>query len=199
MLALAGSAAGQTYDLGSGKQTDQQNSGNTNFSWGAGIDVARQARAADEALKKNDFAAAVGHAQQAVTSAPQDAELWFLLGYAARLNSQYPLSVDAYNRGLKRKPNSVRGLAGLAQTYVRMGRDQEAQQLLQKVIAANPSDANSLQLAGELMLNTDPKAALGLLQRADTVQPSAHGDLLVAGPACRGPRARSSASRRCTR
>ena len=180
VLALAVSAAGQTYDLGSGKQTDQQNSGGTDFSWGAGIEVARQARAADEALTKNDFAAAVAHAQQAVNSAPQNAELWFLLGYAARLNSQYPLSVDAYNRGLKRKPNSVRGLAGLAQTYVHMGRDQEAQELLQKVIAANPKDANSLQLAGELMLSTDSKAALSLLQRADAAQPSAHGDLLVA-------------------
>ena len=179
VLALAGTATGQTYDLGSGKQTDQQSGGN-DFSWGAGIEVARQARAADEALKKNDFAAAVAHAQQAVNAAPQDAELLFLLGYAARLNSQYALSVDAYNRGLKRKPNSVRGLAGLAQTYARMGRDQEAQQLLQKVIAENPKDANSLQLAGELMLSTDPKAALSLLQRADTIQPSAHGDLLVA-------------------
>ncbi len=32
------------------------------------------------------FAGAVAHAQQAVNAAPQDAELWFLLGYAARLN-----------------------------------------------------------------------------------------------------------------
>ena len=180
MLMLLGRGAGQTYDLGSGKPSDQQNPNGTDFSWGAGIEVARQARAADEALKRNDFAAGVAHAQQAVNAAPQDAELWFLLGYAARLNSQYPLSVDAYNRGLKRKPNSVRGLAGLAQTYARMGREKEAEQLLQKVIDANPKDANSLQLAGELMLSTDPKTALNLLVRADVAQPSAHGDLLIA-------------------
>ena len=179
VLTLAGRAAGQN-DLGSGKPTDQQNSGGTDFSWGSGIEVARQARAADEALKRNDFAKAVAHAQQAVNAAPQDAELWFLLGYAARLNGQYPLSVDAYNRGLKRKPNSVRGLAGLAQTYARMGREKEAEQLLQRVIAANPKDANSLQLAGELLLGKDPKAALDLLQRADNIQPSVHGDLLIA-------------------
>ena len=177
---LLGRGAGQTYDLGSGKQTDQQNPNGNDFSWGAGIEVARQARAADEALKRNNFGEAVARAQQAVNAAPQDAELWFLLGYAARLNSQYQLSVDAYNRGLKRKPTSVRGLAGLAQTYARMGRDNEAEQLLRKVIDANPKDANSLQLAGELLLATDPKAALSLLQRADAAQPSAHGDLLVA-------------------
>jgi tetratricopeptide (TPR) repeat protein len=177
---LLGRGAGQTFDLGSGKKTDQQSSNSNDLSWGAGIEVARQARAADEALKRNDFAGAVAHAQQAVNSAPQDAELWFLLGYAARLNAQYGLAVDAYNRGLKQKPSSVRGLAGLAQTYARMGRDNEAEQLLRKVIEANPKDANSLQLAGELLLSTDPKTALTLLERADAAQPSAHGDLLIA-------------------
>jgi tetratricopeptide (TPR) repeat protein len=177
---LLGRGAGQTYDPSSGKQTDQQASGGSDFSWGAGIEVARQARAADEALKRNDFATAVARAQQAVNAAPQDAELWFLLGYAARLNSQYGLSVDAYSRGLKHKPNSVRGLAGLAQTYARMGRDKEAEQLLRKVIDANPKDANSLQLAGELLIATDPKTSLAFLQRADSLQPSAHGDLLIA-------------------
>ncbi|PYX73489.1 MAG: hypothetical protein DMG78_08855 [Acidobacteria bacterium] len=179
-LMLLGRGAGQTYDLGSGKKTDQQSSNGNDLSWGAGIGVARQARAADEALKRNDFAGAVAHAQQAVNEAPQDAELWFLLGYAARLNAQYGLSVDAYNRGLKQKPSSVRGLAGLAQTYARMGRDNEAELLLRKVIEANPKDANSLQLAGELLLSTDPKTALTLLERADAAQPSAHGDLLIA-------------------
>ena len=184
VISLLGRGAGQTYDVGagssSGKQASQQSSSGTDFSWGAGIEVARQARAADEALKKNDFTAAVAHAQQAVNAAPQDAELWFLLGYAARLNAQYSLSVDAYNRGLKRKPTSVRGLAGLAQTYARLGRNQEAEQLLRKVIESNPKDANSLQLAGELILSTDPKTALPLLERADAAQPSAHGDLLIA-------------------
>jgi tetratricopeptide (TPR) repeat protein len=173
----------QTYDVGgkssSGAQNGQQGNG-ADFSWGAGIEVSRQARAADEALKRNDYATAVAHAQQAVNAAPQDAEILFLLGYAARLNGQYPLSIDAYDRGLKHKPNSARGLAGLAQTYAKMGRDQEAEQLLHKVIETNPNDANSLQLAGELMLSTEPKAALPLLEKADSMQASAHGDLLLA-------------------
>ncbi|HVN21593.1 MAG TPA: tetratricopeptide repeat protein, partial [Dongiaceae bacterium] len=184
-LSLVSYGAGQTFDVNGGgsapdAQSGQSSSGDNNFSWGSGIEVARQARAADEALKRNDFASAVAHAQQAVNAAPQDGELWFLLGYTARLNGQYPLSVDAYNKGLRHKPNSVRGLAGLAQTYAKMGRDKEAQQLLQKVIAANPQDADSLELAGELLLTSDPKSALPLLQRADAVKPSAHGDLLIA-------------------
>lgn len=187
ILGVAAPGICQTFDVNGQSSSSQQtgnaqgsSSQNNNFSWGSGIEVARQARAAQDALKRNDFAGAVNYAQQAAKSAPQNAELWFLLGYAARLDEKYPLSVDAFNRGLKLQPNSARGLAGLAQTYAKMGRTQEAEQLLQKVVAASPNDANSLQLAGELMLNADPQASLKLLQRAETLQPTAHTDLLIA-------------------
>ena len=192
VLGLAGQSLGQTYDVGGGgtppasnkqanpkPQSDSPQNG-PDFSWGSGIDVARQARAAQDALKRNDYAAAVSYAEQAAKSAPQNAELWFLLGYSARLAERYQLSIDSFNHGLKLQPNSVRGLAGLAQTYAKMGRDEEAEQLLRRVVEANPKDANSLQLAGELILSSDPKASLDLLQRAEAVQPTAHTDLLIA-------------------
>lgn len=191
MALSLGLARAQTYDVnGQGssassdkqaqKTSNQNAQSGTDFSWGSGIDVARQARAAQDALNRNDYANAVSYAQQAAKSAPQNAELWFLLGYAARLDEKFPLSVDSYNHGLRLQPNSVRGLAGLAQTYAKMGRDREAEELLAKVVNANPKDANSLQLAGELLLNSDPKHSLELLQRADSLQPSAHSDLLIA-------------------
>jgi tetratricopeptide (TPR) repeat protein len=191
MTLSLGLAQAQTYDIkGQGssassdkqaqKTSNQNSQSGTDFSWGSGIDVARQARAAQDALNRNDYANAVSYAQQAAKSAPQNAELWFLLGYSARLDEKYPLSVDSYNHGLRLQPNSVRGLAGLAQTYAKMGRDREAEELLTKVVNANPKDANTLQLAGELLLNSDPKHSLELLQRADSLQPSAHSDLLIA-------------------
>jgi tetratricopeptide (TPR) repeat protein len=152
----------------------------SNIGWGSSIEVARQAHAAQDALKRNDYAAAMSFAEKAAKSAPQDSELWFLLGYAARLGDRYQASVNAYNHGLSIRPNSVNGMAGLAQTYAKMGRDAEAAQLLQRVIDANPKDANSLQLGGELLLNSDPNHSLELLRRADTLQPSAHTDLLIA-------------------
>ena len=74
----------------------------------------------------------------------------------------------------------MNGMAGLAQTYARMGRDADAEQLLKRVVELNPKDANSLQLAGELMLNSDPSQALDLLKRADALQGSPHTDLLIA-------------------
>ncbi len=189
-------ALGQTYEVnpqssaspGSQKQKasnteasqGSSNEGTSSLGWGSSIEVAREARAAQDALKRNDYAAAVSFAERAAKSAPQNSELWFLLGYADRLGEHYQAAVDAYNRGLQVQPNSVRGMAGLAQTYARMGRDADAEKLLQRVVDANPKDANSLQLAGELLLNSDPNRSIELLQRADALQPSAHTDLLLA-------------------
>jgi tetratricopeptide (TPR) repeat protein len=189
IFGLHGQGICQTFDVNGGgspstsnqnKKSNDSGQSGTDFSWGSGIEVARQARAAQDALERSDFRDALNYARQAAKSAPQNAELWFLLGYAARLDDQYQLSVDAYTRGLKQQPKSVRGLAGLAQTYARMGRTEEAQQLLQQVIDANPRDGNSLQLAGELLLNTDPNSSVTLLERAEALQPTAHTDLLMA-------------------
>jgi tetratricopeptide (TPR) repeat protein len=177
----------QTYDVNgqgsnsaSGNQSSQSGTDSSNLGWGSSIDVARQSRAAQDALKRNDYPAAVSFAENAAKSAPKNADLWFLLGYAARLAGRYQVSVDAYDRGLHILPKSVNGMAGLAQTFAKMGRDAEAQQLLRRVVEANPKDANSLQLAGELLLNSDPQQSIELLQRAEALQPTAHTDLLMA-------------------
>ncbi len=163
-------------DAASRPATAEQNT----LGWGSNIEVDRQARAAQDALKRGDYANAASFAERAAKSAPQNAELWFLLGYAARLGGRDLLSIDAYTHGLQIQPNSINGLAGLAQTYARMGRDTEAERLLQRVVEANPKDANSLQLAGELLINSDADRALALLQRAEALQPTAHTDLLIA-------------------
>jgi tetratricopeptide (TPR) repeat protein len=148
--------------------------------WGSGIETAREARAVNQALQKGDYRAAIASASRAAHSAPQNAELWFLLGYAARLGNDYNLSLQGYQRGLQLKPSSIAGLSGEAQTYAKMGRTQQAQDLLKQVLAANPKSATDLQLAGELALNTDPNTALDLLKRADSVKPDARTELLIA-------------------
>ncbi|HEY3974150.1 MAG TPA: tetratricopeptide repeat protein [Candidatus Sulfotelmatobacter sp.] len=148
--------------------------------WGSSIEVAREARATQTALQHNDPRSATAHAQRAVNFAPQNADLWFTLAYAARLSGQYPLSVDAYKKGLALKPSSVEGLSGLAQTYARMGRTDDAQQTLEQALAANPRSDTDLQLAGELLLSTDPKRALEYLHRSEAVKPSPRTELLMA-------------------
>ena len=123
--------------------------------------MARQARAAQDALKRNDYAAAVNYAQQAANSAPQNAELWFLLGYAARLNEKYQLSVDALQpRSETSTEFGPRAWRDWRRPTQRWAAIRKQNSFCSSVVEANPKDANSLQLAGELMLNTDPKAAL---------------------------------------
>ena len=191
VLLAATAGAAQTFDVNgqtsstasapSKKRAAQAPSSNeTGMGWGASIEVAREARAAQTALQHGDAAGATLHAQRAVNAAPQNSDLWFTLAYAARLSGQYSLSVDAYRRGLALKPSSVEGLSGLAQTYARMGRTADAQQALEQVLAANPKSDVDLQLAGELLLPTDPKRALDYLQRSEAAKASARTELLMA-------------------
>ena len=148
--------------------------------WGSSIEVARQARAAQDALNKGNYAAAVDYAQRATRSAPHNPDFWFLLGYSARLAGRYQISLDAYQKGLQERPSSIQGLSGLAQTYARMGKSDEAEATVQKVLAANPRSADDLRLAGELFLFKDPKQSLGYFSRAEAVKPDARTELLVA-------------------
>ena len=156
-----------------------QAAGNT-LGWGSGLEVAQQARAAQAALSAGDYTAASAHAERAAKAAPQNADLWFLFGYAARLGGHYQTSADAYQRGLAVRPNSVQGLAGLAQTYAKMGRNEDARRLLVRVIAANPNSASDLELAGELSLSSDPEHALELLKRAEALAATPRTELLMA-------------------
>jgi len=163
------------------RATQQQNpSSETAIGWGSGIEVSRQARAAQNALQRGDYRAAVNYAQRAADSAPQNPDLWFTLAYAARLAGQYTLSVDSYKRGLAMRPSSIQGLSGLAQTYAKMGKSSEAQDVLQQVLAANPRSDSDLQLAGELLLETDPAKSVDFLQRSEAVNRSARTELLLA-------------------
>ncbi len=107
--------------------------------------------------------------------------MWLMYGYAARGAGRLQVAVEAYNRALQLNPNSVEGLSGLAQTYVRMGQNDRAKGLLQKVLALNPRRVNDLMIAGELLIQTgDYQGAIGMLQRAQAIQATPRADLLTA-------------------
>src|SRR2546426_12326867 len=52
--------------------------------WGSGIEVARQARAAQQALQKNDYAAAVNYGTPTGNAPPQNTALWVPPWYSRR-------------------------------------------------------------------------------------------------------------------
>jgi tetratricopeptide (TPR) repeat protein len=149
--------------------------------WGSSIEVGRMARAAEDALKKGNASAAANYAERAVQAAPQNTKLWFLLGYASRLAGHLQQSLDAYQKGLAREPNSVEGLSGMAQTYAKLGNTAEAKRLLTRVVAANPRRVDDLLILGEMYIRSgDLQQGIQILQRAEALQPSAHSELLMA-------------------
>jgi tetratricopeptide (TPR) repeat protein len=188
LAAAVASAQDQTYKVNSGSpqpQTPmdrpQSQSAEKALGWGSNIQNARLARAAETALRSHNYGVAVDYAQRAARSAPNDAQLWFLLGYAARLAGKYQLSVDAYSHGLRVNPSSLEGMSGLAQTYSVMNRKGEAQTLLNRILAADPKRTGDLLLLGEIFLQSGQyDQALGPLERAERLQPAARSELLLA-------------------
>ena len=191
-VGFACAAAAQVYQVGqddSGKSPQAKSAHSTSapaqenqsLGWGSNIQNARLARAAQLAIQHGDKAQAADYARRAAQSAPNDPQLWFLLGYAERLNAHYQPSLDAYNRGLRLAPGSLDGQSGVAQDLSVMGRAAEAEQLLQKIIAADPQRRNDVLLLGEIyMRSRDYSNALDLLSRAERLRPDARSELLLA-------------------
>jgi tetratricopeptide (TPR) repeat protein len=161
--------------------TPDQSTSSNKLGWGSNIQNARLARAAELALKSGNYGAAVEYAQRAAQAAPNDPQLWFLLGYAARLDHKFELATNSYNRGLRLNPSSLDGISGLAQTYSNMGRTDEAVRLLNQVLSADPKRVNDSVLLGELLMRSgDYSGALNVLGRAEQTQPGSRAELLLA-------------------
>jgi predicted Zn-dependent protease len=186
-FAVACGVNAQTYNVGpdasnaAKAQTKQTQSPDQPLGWGSNIQNARLARAAQLALQQGNHALALEYAQRAAQAAPNDPQLWFLLGYAARLSGKYPQSADAYDRGLRLAPSAIDGLSGLAQTYSLMGRVEDAERLLKQVIASDPRRSDDALLLGDLyMRSADYAEALDWLSKAERIQPGVRPELLMA-------------------
>lgn len=133
------------------------------------------------ALKRGDRPLALEYAQRAAQASPNDPEIWFMLGYTARLNGKFPLSVTAFQHGLSLTPSSLNGMSGLAQTYQQMGRTDEAEALLKKVLAADPTQRDDLEVLAEIYMHAgNYTEAVAPLNQAERVRPDARTELLLA-------------------
>ncbi len=187
VFALGCTMPAQTYTVGAGvsdkpqSKSGQPSTTASSLGFGSNIENARLARAAEIALKQRQFGVAVDFAQRAAQAAPNDAQLWFLLGYAARLDGRAQLSIDAYSHGLRLNPSSLDGLSGLAQSDRAAGRIEEAVVLLKRVIAADPKRIEDELSLGELYIKAgDAQTAVQYLGKAEQVQPGTRSELLLA-------------------
>jgi len=186
-------AGAQVYSVGSDaakappakaaqKQSPAQKQGSDqSMGFGSNIENARLARAAELALQQGDHAHALEYARRAAEAAPGNPQLWFLVGYAARLNGRPGESEQAYNRGLKINPSSLEGRSGLAQTFSTMGQNAEAQKILKQVVESDPSRRSDIQMLGELSMKLgDYEGATDWLLRAERLKPDVRSELLLA-------------------
>jgi tetratricopeptide (TPR) repeat protein len=192
LLLLPCSGFSQTYQVGgdsspkpAAKAAPGQSSGQAaaepQLGWGSNIQNARLARAAELALQRGDHALAFDYAQRAAQAAPNDPQLWFLFGYAARLAGKPLQSAEAYQKGLRLNPSSVDGMSGLAQTYNQMGRRDEAERILKQVVAADPRRRNDMLVLGDIYVHGgDYASAIEWLSRAERIEPAAQSELLIA-------------------
>jgi len=173
-----GSTASQEQSKPSQNQSKPSQS--EQLGWGSNIQNARLARAAQSALERGDHAQAFEYAKRASEAAPNDPQLWFLLGYAARLDGKNQQSVDAYSQGLRLSPNALDGISGLAQTYSVMGKSDDAERLLKQALAADPRRANDALVLGDLYMRAaDYTSALDALNHAERIHPDARTELLI--------------------
>lgn len=184
IIGLLHSGHAQTYKVGGASEQRPSNDTPTaqrELGWGSNIQNARLARAAEQALKKGNYSAAVDIAERAARQARTDPQMWFLLGYAARLARKPQVSIDAYNHGLSLSPSSLEGMSGLAQTYSIIGRREEAERLLNQVLSVNPQRSADAALLGEILMQSGQyDRALSILGRVERSQPSARSELLLA-------------------
>jgi tetratricopeptide (TPR) repeat protein len=184
-VALGGTANAQVYQVGPGASKQPQAAGSRppsqSLGWGSNIQNARLARAAQLALERGDHAQALDYARRAAQAAPNDPQIWFLLGYAARLNGDYSASIDAYRHGLRLNPSAVDGLSGLAQDDALMGRTSDAVTLLKQVIQASPDRRGDVLLLANLnMKSKDYTNALKWASEAERLRPDANAEVLLA-------------------
>jgi tetratricopeptide (TPR) repeat protein len=187
LLGLVCAASAQTYQLGPDAsktppaQAQHNQAPAQALGWGSNIQNARLARAAQMALQHGDRALALDYARRASQAAPNDPQLWLLFGYAARLNGRYQESIDAYSQALRLNPSSLDGMSGLAQDYSLIGRTEDAERNLKKVISSDPRRTEDVLLLGEIYMRAkDYESALDVLNRAERNQPSARSELLLA-------------------
>jgi len=159
----------------------QKQAPNDQLGFGSNIQNARLANAAVQALQHGDRVQGLEYARRAAEAAPGNPQLWFLVGYAARLNGKTAESEQAYQRGLKLTPGSLEGRSGMAQTYSEAGRNDEAEKILKEVVASDPSRRTDIQLLGEVSMKLgDYQGATDWLLKAERLRPDVRSELLLA-------------------
>jgi len=104
------------------------------------------------ATRAKEWSVAAAAFAKAVELKPTYAEAWNGLGYALRNQGKYAESLKAYDEALRLRPNYPEALEYLGEAYVKLGRVDDAQKVLERL---KPLDAAR---AAELSEAISPRA-----------------------------------------
>ena len=150
--------------------------------WGAGLEVAREAKAAQEALRTEHFNEATspcGKGRQSCSAECRPVVSlriccpagWTLPGLLCRIQTRPESEAIFGSRAIGDGPDLYQnGSAGTSK------------EILLQVLAANPRGHSDLQLAGEIFLSEDPQHALELLNKSEQIVADARTELLSREP-----------------
>ena len=91
-----------------------------------------------------DWPAAVDAFRRAAALRADFAEAWNELGYALRNQARYPESLEAYHEALRLRPDFPEALEYLGETYVKMGRLDDARRVLERLRPLDTGPAQEL-------------------------------------------------------
>ena len=132
---------------------------------------------AEDAMQKNDFAAAEALLQKAVAAKPNDYRAWFDLGYVYNATQRRTEAIDAYRKSVAAKPDVFESNLNLGLLLAKGGDNAEAAKYLQAATQLKPADhpeaslARAWQALGRVQESTAPQQALAAYSEAAKLNP----------------------------
>ncbi len=136
-------------------------------------------------LRTGDLAAGVAAARSAVALRPDLADMHLQLAFALTM-SKAPMAeiLEAFRRALELAPQDTVIRANYCKTLIAAGRRDEAIAEARKALADRPASAEICQGLGQLLMKTDPRAALDGFRQAMALAPDDAEVVAMAAVAC---------------
>jgi len=132
-------------------------------------------------LWQENWSAALAFFQKAKETNPQDADVWFYLGYCYDELGRYQDEIEAYKQAIRIKPDLAEAHYNLGFAYDKLGRYEDAIESHKQAIRIKPDDADAHYILGVTYGNLDRyQDAIEPYKQAIRINPDyaeAHGNL----------------------